>query len=81
MPKILRQNLPPALLSHLLDRIKEREVSADQLGELADWLDTEPEVPNGKWFKRFFGMTVCGEGEFVKTFLLPGQAPTGTEII
>ena len=64
MPKIRRRNLPPALLNHLLDRIKRREISSDHLGALADWLDTEPEVPDGKWFKRFSGMTVCGEGEW-----------------
>jgi hypothetical protein len=45
MPKIRRRNLPPALLNHLLDRIKTREISSDQLGVLADWLDTEPDVP------------------------------------
>jgi hypothetical protein len=81
MPKIRRQDLPPALLNHLLDRIKERRISADQLGALADWLDKEPDVPKGKWFKRFPGMTVCGERELVKTFLVPGQVPTGTEIV
>jgi hypothetical protein len=80
MPKIRRRNLPPALLNHLLDRIKRREISSDHLGALADWLDTEPGVPDGKWFKRFSGMTVCGEGELVKTFLTSGQAPMGTEI-
>ena len=80
MPKIRRQNLPPALLNHLLDRIKERQISADQLGALADWLDCEPEVPEGKWFKRLSGMIVCGEGELVKTFLTVGQIPSGTEI-
>jgi hypothetical protein len=80
MPKIRRRNLPPALLNHLLDRIKRREISSGHLGALADWLDTEPEVPDGKWFKRFSGMTVCGEGELVKTFLTSGQAPMGTEI-
>ena len=80
MPKIRRRNLPPALLNHLLDRIKRREISSDNLGALADWLDTEPEVPDGKWFKRFSGMTVCGQGELVKTFLTSGQAPMGTEI-
>ena len=80
MPKIRRQNLPPALLNHLLDRIKERQISADQLGALADWLDREPEVPEGKWFKRLSGMIVCGEGELVKTFLTVGQIPSGTEI-
>lgn len=81
MPKIRRQNLSPALLNHLLDRIKERQISADQLEEFADWLETAPEVPIGQWFKRFPEMTVCGEGELVKTFLMPGQVPTGTEII
>ena len=80
MPKIRRRNLAPALLDHLLDRIREREISADQLGELAAWLDTEPEVAAGKWFKRFSAMIVCGEGELIKIFLRPGQAATGTEI-
>jgi len=80
MPKIRRHNLPPALLNHLLDRIKSREISSDQLGTLADWLDTQPEVPSGKWFKRFPAMVVCGEGELVKTFLTANQVPTGKEI-
>jgi hypothetical protein len=47
---------------------------------LARWLDTEPEVPEGKWFKRFNGFIVCGEGEFIKTFLITGQAPDGEDI-
>jgi hypothetical protein len=64
MPKIRRQDFPPALLNHLLDRITERAISADQLISFADWLDIEPEVPEGRWFKRFSGMTVCGEGEW-----------------
>jgi hypothetical protein len=80
MAGIRRQNLPPPLLDHLLDRIKSRQISSDQLGALADWLDTQPEVPNGKWFKRFSAMIVCGEGELVKAFLTATQAPTGEEI-
>ena len=47
----------------------------------ADWLDTEPEVPNEKWFRRFPGMIVCGEGDLVKTFLTANQVPTGKEIV
>jgi len=43
----------------------------------AKWLDAEPEVLDGPWYKRFRGMTVCGEGELNKTFLLLGQAPKG----
>jgi len=80
MPKIRRRSLPPALLVHLLERIRDRRISADQLGSLAEWLDTEPEVPQGRWYKRFQGMTVCGEGELVKTFLLPEQLPEGQEL-
>ncbi|MBL9178602.1 MAG: hypothetical protein JNM65_11095 [Verrucomicrobiaceae bacterium] len=45
------------------------------------WLNTNPEVPHGRWFKRFPGMTICGEGELVKTFLLPRQAATGEEVL
>jgi hypothetical protein len=80
MPKIRRQDFPPALLNHLLDRIAEREISANQLGQFADWIVTEPEVPEGRWFKRFPGMIVCGEGGLVKTFLRTGQVPTGEEV-
>jgi hypothetical protein len=80
MPKIRRHNLPPALLNHLLDRIRLREISAEQLGLLADWLDAEPEVLEGKWFKRFSGMIVCREGELVKTFLATNQIPIDTEL-
>jgi ribosomal protein S18 acetylase RimI-like enzyme len=77
MPKIRRQNIPPALFQHLLDRIQSRKISADQLALLARWLDTEPEVPESEWYKRFPGMTVCGQGELIKTFLLAGQHPKG----
>jgi len=80
MPRIQRSNLPRALFAHLLDRIKTRNISADQLGLLAEWLDTKPEVPEGEWFKKFSGMTVCGEGELIKTFLQPGQIAAGKEL-
>jgi hypothetical protein len=80
MPRIRRHGLPPHLLDHLLDRVSSRKISADQLGLLADWLYTEPEVPDGKWFKKFPGMIVCGEGELIKTFLLPGQLATGKDL-
>jgi hypothetical protein len=64
----------------LLDRIQQRSIPATQLGLLAAWLDTQPEVPLGRWFKRFPAMTACGEGELVKTFLLPGQVAEGEEV-
>jgi hypothetical protein len=80
VPKVRRHNLPPALFQHLLERIQSRKIPATQLQLLATWLDTEPEVPEGEWCKRFSGMTVCGEGELIKTFPLPGQAPKGKRV-
>lgn len=72
--------MSPSLLDHLLDRIQERRIDAAQLERLARWLDGEPDVPEGSWFKRFPGVTVGGEGELIRTFLLPGQAPHGTRV-
>ena len=80
MPKIRRYNLPPAVFQHLLDRIQERNIPASQLDLLARWLDSQPEVPEGEWYKAFSGMIVCGEGELIKTFLLPGQNPRGSRV-
>lgn len=80
MPRIRRQNLPPRLLDHLLDRVDSRNISAGQLEMLADWLRADPEVSEGKWFKRFPTMIVCGEGELIKTFLHQGQVAEGEEI-
>ena len=61
-------------------RVKSRHISIDQLGLPADWLAAEPEVPRGKWFKKFPQMTVCGEGELIKTFLQAGQAEMSEEL-
>lgn len=80
MPEIRRQKLPAALLVHLLTRMRQRNISHEQIILLARWLDTEPQVPDGKWHKMFPGLPVCGEGELIKTFLLPGQAPDGQEV-
>lgn len=80
MPKVRRQNLPPALFQHLLERIRSRKIPATQLEMVAAWLDTEPDVPDGEWYKRFSGMTVCGQGELITTFLLPGHAPRGKRV-
>jgi hypothetical protein len=60
--------------------VQSRKISADQLGLFADWLATQPEVPDGRWFRKFSGMIVCGEGELIKTFLQEGQIATGEEL-
>ena len=80
MPKIRRAKLPEPLLVHLLTRVRKRNISHEQVILLARWLDTNPEVPEDKWFKNISGMTVCGEGALIKTFLQPGQLPDGEEL-
>ena len=77
MPRVRRQNVPPALLQHLVDRVQSRKIPASQLELLAKWLDREPKVSEGPWYKRFYGMTVCGAGESIKTVLVPDRAPKG----
>ncbi|MFN2475787.1 MAG: hypothetical protein ABR526_05520 [Chthoniobacterales bacterium] len=61
MPRIRREGIPAPLWRHLFDRIREREISEEQIGLLSEWLETNPEVPIGRWFKRFSGRVVCGE--------------------
>ena len=80
MPKIQRKEVPRPLFAHLLQRIQERSIDAKALESLAAWIDTNPEVPEGDWFKRFKTMIVCGKGPLVKTFLTPSQAPFGEEV-
>jgi len=80
MSKIKRENIPPQVLLHLVKRLRERSITKDAVLQLETWLNTNPEVPNGDWFKRFQEFTVCGQGELVKTFLTPSQLPHGTEI-
>jgi hypothetical protein len=81
MPEVRRHALPRAVFRHLLDRLQTREIPADQLGLLAEWLDTNPVVPAGRWFKKFPEMIVCGEGELVKTVLTKEQIPFGEEVV
>jgi hypothetical protein len=54
--------------------------ATSQLEEFSDWMAIDAIVPEGRWFKRFGGFTICGEGELVKTFLISGQLPEGEEV-
>ena len=79
MPKVRRKNVPPAVIAHLVRRIRERQVPIGDLEGFARWLDTNPTVPSGPWFKRFAKIVVCGEGELVKTFLEDRHTAIGEE--
>ena len=77
MPKIRRHNLPKRLMDHLVDRVALREVSAEDLIALRNWLDRNPEVPSSNWFKRFERFSLCGKDELIKTILSSTQSPAG----
>ena len=80
MPKIQWTNLPPALRQHLFDRLAERQIRAEDLYRLKLWRESEPEAPDGPWYKDFGSFKICGMGPYPKTFLLRGQAAQGTSI-
>ena len=44
------------------------------------WLESDPDVPAGKWYKRFKSGTLAGNGERVSTFLARGMAVEGDEV-
>ncbi len=80
MPKIQWNQLPRALRDHLFDRLREREISVDDLYQLKLWRESNPEAPEGLWYKDFCSFKVCGEGKYPKTFLLRGQAAKGRKL-
>jgi hypothetical protein len=80
MPKIQWTALPPALRDHLFDRLAERQITAEDLYKLKLWRESEPEAPDGLWWKDFGSFKLCGEGKFPKTFLLRGQAAKGKQL-
>ena len=77
MPKIQWSDLPEALRKHLLLRLRDRQVTEEDLLRLMEWRRSDPEAPEGPWYKDFGTFKICGEGRFPKTFLLRGQAAKG----
>jgi len=77
VPKIQWTNLPPALREHLFDRLIDRQITAEDLYQLKVWRESEPDAPEGEWYKDFGSFKICGEGKFPKTFLMKGQAARG----
>ena len=77
MPKIQWTDLPKALRDHLFERVRDRKVSAEDLWELKLWRESEPDAPEGLWYKDFGSFKICGEGRYPKTFLLRGQPAKG----
>ena len=70
MPKVQWSKLPPALRDHLLDRLRDRQITVEDLYQLKLWRESEPDAPDGDWFKDFGSFKICG-----RRLLSPQQAP------
>jgi hypothetical protein len=81
LPTIQWSNLPPALRGHLFERLRERKISTDDIYQLKLWRESNPEAPEGPWFKDFGSFKICGHEQYPKTFLLRGQAAKGQKLI
>jgi len=81
MPKIERwENFPESVRQHLIDRMRDRAISIADLNQLRLWVETQPEVPQGDWYKDFGSFKICGRGSLAKTFLLRGQVAKGDKL-
>lgn len=81
MPKISGwKSLPGNVRQHLVERMRDREISLSDLNQLRLWIESQPDVPEGDWYKDFGSFKICGSGSFPKTFLSRGQAAKGESL-
>jgi hypothetical protein len=80
MPRVRWHNLPENVREHLIERMHDRSISTAELNDLRVWIETNPDVPDGDWFKEFGSFKLCGRGPLLTTFLLRGQAAKGEKL-
>ena len=81
MPQIESwSRVPVAIRDHPVERMRDRNVSLEDLNRLRLWMETKPEVPEGPWYKDFGSFKLCGESKYPKTFLTRGQPAVGRRL-
>ena len=60
--------------------MRDRAIGIGDLNEWRRWIESNPEVPDGDWYKDFGTFKICGTGSFPKAFLLRGQVGKGEAI-
>jgi len=63
MPEIQWTKLSRGVKQHLMDRLKDRRITASDLQALQEWIAHSPQVPGGKWYKNFGSFKLCGDGD------------------
>jgi hypothetical protein len=72
--------LPARIRQHLAERMRDRNISLDDLNQLRIWIESKPIVPEGPWYRDFGSFKLCSEGKYPKTFLRSGQAASGEKL-
>jgi hypothetical protein len=80
VPYIDWKKLPPAVRAHLEDRLRTRNLTAEDMVRLMEWVLGNRQVPDGPWCKDFGSFKLAGEGALPKTFLTKDQSCQGEKI-
>ena len=80
MPRIDCTKLPHGVRKHIQERVRTREITKMDLLALMEWISTNPEFPEGPWYKDFGSFKLAGEGGLPKTFLTKGQTAFGAKL-
>ncbi len=64
----------------MIERYHEGRIEGTDFLELKHWLESDPDVPSRKWYKRFKTGSHAGYGEMPLTFLAPGMSAEGEEV-
>jgi hypothetical protein len=75
------RQLPEDVRKHLSERIADRRIAESDLYKLRTWLEQEPDVPAGEWYKDLPTFRLAGRGNLILTFLTLNQIPNGAIVI
>ena len=81
MPKIQWSHLPPALRDHLFDRLRERKITVEDLYQLKQWRESEPDAPDGLWYKDFGSFKVWWRRQVSEDVLAERTGGEGAEAL
>jgi hypothetical protein len=73
-------DFPAGIKRHLEERLLDRKITLDDLNKLRIWVESEPDLPAGHWFRDFGSFKIVGQGSNPLSFLESGQVPFGEEI-
>ena len=65
-----------AVLQNLIERMHDRKIGLDDLNRLRLWLESQPEVSEGPWYKDFGSFKLCGEAQVSQDISACGSSGT-----